>query len=198
MKLIPILKYSLLLIAFILSCFFMFHTNKLTDLNLLGIIGGVFLSINILLLNKRNKFNNNKIFKIILIILTILSISIWLLYISIIIKEYINFNTINIRISNIYFTTLIIIIVNDFEDIWKSSNKTYNILTIIVTLLVIIIHYRYYIDNKLLHNLLRIKDINSIILQHSYIYITQYYSLFTIIYIILIINKKINNSINKI
>ena len=191
-------KYLLLIIGFVCSCFFMIITNKLSDLGLFGIFGGILLSFNILMFNKKSSVKkDNKMFKIFFLILTILDVLIWGNYICLVIREFISFGTIDFRVSYIYFTVFCIMVVNDFWDIFKSSNILYDVLVMMVCIMVIFVHYRYYIDGRLLHNLLGVRDVNSVILQHSYIYITQYYWLFSIMYIVLIINKRLNNSFNR-
>lgn len=192
-------KYLLLIIGFVCSCVFMMVTNKLSDLGLVGIFGGILLSFNILVFNKKSSVKKNKkIFKILLLGLTILDVLIWGYYVYLVVSEFINFGIIDFRPSYIYFTVFCVMVVNDFSDMWNRSNILYDILVMIVTIIVIFVHYRYYIDGRLLHNLFGIRDINSVILQNSYVYVTQYYWLFSVMYIVLIINKKLNNSFSKL
>ena len=94
-----------------------------------------------------------------------------------------------------YFYILIIsyVLINSILEFKRENSITNDLLLCIISFIIIVIHIRYYFDNSFLHNLLTITDNNNIVLQNSYSYITGYYGYFIIMFIIVLINKKINS-----
>lgn len=192
------LKNILLFIMFMISIFFILITNKSIGLRGIGtrpLIIPITLSLNFLLLEKRTK--QKKLLKISFIFLSILN-STWFLYhIYELISHYIKWNYLELDITYIYLNMITIMFITSLKDTKKETNSLNDILTIITTILLILIHYRYYLDKNLLHNIINnSNDIN--ILQNRYIYITQYYPHFIFMYLILFIHKKITNKKNEL
>lgn len=88
------------------------------------------------------------------------------------------------------FMILYIMLFINILDIKNKDNKKYNILLYLITIIVFIIYGRYYFDNDFYHNNLS-KNI-----EEGYIYITQNYIYFNIMYTCLLIYYFINRKKN--
>jgi len=189
------IKNILLIIMILISCIFIFTSTPANTLSGIGtrpLFIPLTIALNLLLLNKNKK---TKFKKICLIILTTIN-SIWLIYHTYeLIHYYIKWNYLELDISFIYLITIFTILITSLPDIKKETNKLNDILTIITTLLIILIHYRFYLDQNFLHNLINL-NYNSHNLQERFDYITQYYFIFIVMYTSLYIHKTII-SINK-
>lgn len=183
-----ILKLILLLTMVILSYFFILSNNLLWVYeynNLIYIfLLPILLPINIYLLEKKS---NNKFTYLFSIINGIF------LFIEIIniIKGYFEYN--NFLIEYFYILIISYVLINSILELKRENSITNDLLLCIISFIIIVIHIRYYFDNSFLHNLLTITDNNNIVLQNSYSYITGYYGYFIIMFIIVLINKKINS-----
>lgn len=177
------LKNILLFILVIISIFFIITKPGFTGIGTRPLLILITIPLNILLLEKRTK--PNKFFKISKILLSIINISWFLFHIYEFISAYIEWNYIELDITYIYTIILFTTFLTSIKDIKKETNTLNDFLTILTTTLLIIIHYRYYLDRSFLHNIVNTN-------KQYYIYITQYYIYFILMYIILFINKKIN------
>jgi hypothetical protein len=77
-----------------------------------------------------------------------------------------------------------------FSNIFHKTNKINYILTIVVSIIIILIHLRYYFDPNFANNLIDGSEGT----KYSYIYIIQNYIYFTIMYIIVLIHEAINKA----
>ena len=77
------------------------------------------------------------------------------------------------------------------SDVFNKTNKANDILTIIVSLLIILIHLRYYFEPKFIHNLVE----NGAYNQYSYYYVIQNYIYFVAMYLITLLHHKVNKPI---
>lgn len=177
------LKNILLLILVIISIFFIITKPGFTGIGTRPLFILISIPLNILLSEKRTK--PNKFLKISNILLSIINISWFLYHIYELISAYIEWNYIELDITYIYTIILLTTFLTSLKDIKKETNTLNDFLTILTTTLLIIIHYRYYLDKNFLHNI--VGNTNS-----YYTYITQYYIYFILMYIILFANKKIN------
>lgn len=183
-----ILKNIILLITCIISMFFLIQTSTYTIEFPVSTLLFIFTTFNIILINLNKNNNLNSSIKFI----SILCIFFLILYIINFINRYIELNLITNDSAFFYRYILWITLLTNLFSIKKESNKLNDILTIIVCILISIIHYRYYIDPKFIHNLMNLSK-DSIILQNGYNYILQYYYTFAIILLILYIQNIILN-----
>jgi len=183
-----ILKNIILLITCIISMFFLIQTSTYTIEFPVSTLLFIFTTFNIILINLNKNNNLNSSIKFI----SILCIFFLILYIINFINRYIELNLITNDSAFFYRYILWITLLTNLFSIKKESNKLNDILTIIVCILISIIHYRYYIDPKFIHNLMNLKT-DSLILQNGYNFISQYYYLFSIILLILYIQNLILN-----
>ena len=185
------LKNILLFIMIIISCFFIFITSQ--DLSGIGtrpIFIPITISFNALLLEKRK--HQKKFFKISLIFLSILNLSWFLFHIYELISYYIQYNYLELDITYLYLIIIFTIFFTSLLDLKRETNSLNDIFMIITTIIIIIVHYRYYIDKTFLHNIIG-NPSDPIVLQSRYHYISQYYLYFIFMYLILFIQKKVNS-----
>jgi len=88
----------------------------------------------------------------------------------------------------LYPAVLFLMLFFSFSDIFNKTNKTNYILTIVVCIIVLLVHLRYYFDPNFANNLI---DGNEGA-QYSYVYVIQNYIYFAIMYIVVLTQKIIN------
>ena len=91
-----------------------------------------------------------------------------------------------------YLVIVTYVLISSILNYKKENSFTNDLLLCIISFIIVVIHMRYYLDNSFLHNLLNISDINNVVLQNSYSYVTGYYSYFIIMFGIVLINQEIN------
>ena len=188
MNLRATLKLFFLIITFIISSIFFIIDMDTIVVHLFLIP----IAIQIIITkNFRKKGPKSKVFYIIFGIITFIDVGILLIPIIISLNNLIQYNYIEWNFNICYLIILWITLMLSCYDIKKETNSLNDILTIIVSLVVCLIHYRYYVDPKFLHNLIDLST--SYVLQNSYGYVRQYYNLFIVMYVVLLINKWINN-----
>lgn len=151
------------------------------------------LSIVITMLYKRKNIKKYKlIYNIILILFVLLSIP----FVGNIIYVIINcstspLETVNIAWNNQMVLLLLVLVLFLFNifDIKEKKSKTNYIITWLVSIIVIIIYCRYYYDVDFIHNYMYR---NQYQIQDSYIYITQNYIYFNILYLSVLIHYLMN------
>lgn len=157
-------------------------------------------SISITMFMKRKEVNKYKsIYNVIMMLLVVFSF----LFLGILIYSNITC-MIDKHCSNNYeteglillLTVLYTLLFTNIVDIKLKHNKMYDILLYIISVVVFIIYGRYYLDNDFYHNYMNLnkEDIN---IQNSYLYITQNYIYFNIVYLCLIIYYFVNRKKNK-
>lgn len=179
-----IINILLLLIVIIFSCYFnnIFYDQFIFIIPLL-------ISISLVMLYKKV---NNKIYNIISLLLLIFSIliSIFIIYNEISCTiDYHCMNNYEAIGTLILFILLITLLLLNIIDIKINHKKTYYILFYLINFITIIIFIRYYNDSSLINNYTKL---NSMDVQNSYIFITQNYIYFNILYISLLIYYLIN------
>jgi len=185
-----ILKILFLFITFIISCIFLFTKYNIEALRYFIFL--IPILIQIILTNKFiSKNKKSKLFLIVFIIISLIDIIIISLPFIYTLNEFIRFGSFNLEVEFYYLIIIWITFILSFYDIKKDTNRLNDILTIIVSLIISLVHYRYYIDPKFLHNLINLEG--AIVLSNSYNYVSQYYLSFFIMYIVLLIQKIINN-----
>jgi hypothetical protein len=88
----------------------------------------------------------------------------------------------------LYPTVLFTMIFLSFNDINNKTNKTNDILTIVISSLIILIHLRYYFEPNFVDKLIK----GDIFNDFSSSYITQNYIYFTLMYLIVLIHNRVN------
>ena len=89
--------------------------------------------------------------------------------------------------SIIYVPTIVSALLISITSVYRKTNKLNDYLTIIVSIIIIFIHLRYYFDNNLLNNIY--PNSNN---TEYYVFVTQNYIYFNIMYVTAIIHKFIN------
>lgn len=92
-----------------------------------------------------------------------------------------------------YLVIITYVLIKSIFNYKKENSFTNDLLLCIISFIIIVIHARYYLDNSFLHNLLNITDINNVVLQNSYSYVTSYYGYFIIMFGIVLINQEIDS-----
>lgn len=183
-----------ILLLLIITIFTFIFSNVVSD-NLIFFIS-LIISITITMFYKRKSINN-KIFNIVNDLLLILSIiSLGYIMISTIscIRNIHCYNNFEFESTILLHTSILTLLFINLIDIKKEKTTLYNILSIVVSIIVIIIYVRYYFDNSFIHNYM---NINKNDMYVTYTYITQNYIYFNILFISLLacyfINKKSSN-----
>lgn len=185
------LNLLILLITLIISSFFIISNSLLSFINQLEPCLFITLTILILLIElKPNSNHHKKIYQTTLLISISSNIILFLYLLTLSLKEYITYGIPTINSSFYYFLILYSSFLITCFDLKKETSTTNDVLTILTSLTILFIHYRFYLDKNLLHNI--VSATSDSFFQKN-IYITQYYPYFMLMYLILIINKKINS-----
>lgn len=187
-----LLKLLFLIIAFIISSIYMITTYDSITCHLLLIPIALF----IITLNLKPKAKKpQKFYYICLAITSLINIALIIYYIYYFIQGYLHWNSLEIYPDLYYLILLWITLVTSIFDIKKDTNKLNDILTMTVSVIITLVFYRYYIDPHFLHNLVKLDG--AMVGNTSYHYIHQYYNLFSIMLLVLLIQNKINHSPEK-
>lgn len=186
-----LIKYIFILISAFISLYFMNTSNigfSGSFLNL-PMLFTFLIALTIFMFYKKNKIKKNKfVYDVILLLLMIFSAICFALFLYSQVTCYIDINC-NIDLGPIFTITypiiLFIILLFNFEDMFKQTKKANDILMTIVSILVILIHLRYYLDSNFIY---RGNDEYLV----SYQYITQNYIYFIIMYVIIMLHRRIN------
>lgn len=90
----------------------------------------------------------------------------------------------------IYPVLFFIMVLFSFRDIFNKTYKNNDILTILVSILIIFIHCRYYLEPAFTNDLIG----NDSYVQHDYYYVAQNYVYFVIMYLVILIHRKVNKA----
>ena len=186
-----LIKYIFIFIAIFISLYFsgeMFYQSGIKGFSLIILFNSL-LVLTIYMYSNKDRIKKFKfIYDVILILFSLLYIFLFLYIIWGYIICFSNYNC-SPEFQGILFIALsLMMLVFNFKDIFHQSNKTNDILTIIVSLLIILIHLRYYYDPYLVYYLIK-EDFYQ---EYLYNYVTQNYGYFTMMYFILLIHRKIN------
>lgn len=189
-----LIKYIFIFIAIFISLYFsgeMFYQSGIKGFSLIILFNSL-LVLTIYMYSNKDRIKKFKfIYDVILILFSLLYIFLFLYIIWGYIICFSNYNC-SPEFQGIFLILFIalslMMLVFNFKDIFHQSNKTNDILTIIVSLLIILIHLRYYYDPYLVYYLIK-EDFYQ---EYLYNYVTQNYGYFTMMYFILLIHRKIN------
>lgn len=188
-----LIKYIFICATAIISFYFM-TTNDVGFGNALGLpmIFAFFFALTIFMFFKKEKIIKHKfIYDVILLLMMIFFIvcSLYVIYTDI--TCYFNAScSINLESNStmIYAILLFAMLLFGLGDIFSKTNKVNDILTISVSSLIILIHARYYLDSNFIHNIVE-GDI-----LYSYYYISQNYIYFIIMYIVVMMHRRVNKT----
>lgn len=187
-----LIKYIFICVTAVISFYFL-TTSEVGFGPAFGLpmIFAFLFALTIFMFFNMNKIKKNKfIYDVILLLLMIFTIGIFLYSIYCDIRCYfdarcmINFDS---SFTMIFSMFLFVMLLFGFIDIFNKTNKTNDILTIVVSSLIILIHVRYYLDPNFIH-----KIVQGEYIQYSYYYITQNYIYFIIMYTVVMLHRKMN------
>ena len=183
-----------------LYLYFLFYRRTLTPQQLCMeyYLYSLLISICIIMWYKKSSIKKlSSIYNVILILLSIFSLfiilSLGVHFITCILREeyLFNFESNGLWLLLIPIITLIFTNILDFN---KQQNRINMLFTWIISLIFIFVFLRYQFDTNLEHNYITLKKYE---LQTSYIFVTQYYIYFNIIYFSLLIHHFINKKNTK-
>lgn len=181
------LKLLFLSITFIISSIYIITTYDAIGYHLM-LIPIALLIITLKLKPKQRK--PQKIYYISLTIISLINLAMVIYYLYYLIHGYIHWNSLEIYPDLYYLILLCITLITSIFDLNKNTNKLNDILTIITCTIITLVFYRYYIEPHFLHNLVKLEG--AMVGNTSYHYIHQYYNLFSIMLLVLLIQNKIN------
>lgn len=181
-------------LATLISFYFMTFTSRILDVSSIGMIALLFIiSLTIFMYQELKHLKKPKlkfIYDVVLMLLTFCSIGIIIFigitYTSCVFSINCSYD-INTIFSTIYIPVLLSIFLLSIPSVFGKTNKLNDYLTIIASIIVILIHIRYYRDPNLLNNLY--PNPNN---EDYFFFIYQNYIYFVIMYITTIIHKFIN------
>jgi hypothetical protein len=185
-----LIKYIFILITAIISFYFMFTSD--INVTIIPVLFIFIFALTIFMFVYRNNIKKFKfIYDVSLMLLMVFTVACFALSLYDIIKCYLN-SSCGIEVESIgttlYILLLFIMILFGIKDIYTKTNKTNDILTIVISSLIILIHIRYYLEPNFVHKLTKGNEF----ILYKYQYITQNYIYFTIMYIISIIHYGLN------
>lgn len=191
-----LVKNFIVLLAVVISFYFMINANSTginSIFNLLNIIDFMFALTIFMFCNMKKVKKNKFVYDVILMLLMFFSAA-WICYL--IYNIIVCFASVNCEIENnnifilLYPTILFLMILFNINDIYKKTDKINYILTIVVSVVIILIHLRYYFNPNFANNIIENFDGN----EYTENYVIQNYIYFTIMYLIVLINKAINKA----
>lgn len=188
------IKFIFVFLATLISFYFMVFTSRTIGIDSISMIALFFIiPLTIFMYQELKYIKKPKlkfIYDVVLMLLTICSIGITI---------YIIINMISCSFSTncsydlnsiyliLYLPVLLSIFLISIPDVFDKTNKLNDYLTIIGSIIVILIHIRYYKDPNLSNNIFT--NTNN---TEYYIFVSQNYIYFVIMYITVIIHKFIN------
>ncbi len=158
----------------------------------LPLIFALFFALTVFMYFNKNKISKYKFIYDVILLLLMIFFAVCLVYVFYTdIECYFDYRcSINLesKFTMIYFILLFIMLLFNFRDIFNKTNKVNDIMTIVVSLLILLIHTRYYLDSNFMHKIAGGEGY----LQYSYSYITQNYIYFIIMYIVIMLHRRIN------
>ncbi len=191
-----VIKFMFVLAAVLVSYDFMLKTAEVgldSMLNIVNVIDFLFALTIFMFYNMKKVKRHKFVYDVTLMLLMVFS-AVWIFYILyVLISCFISITCSTESITffmMIYPTILFLILFFSFEDIFRETSKTNYILTIVVSIIVILIHLRYYFDPNFSNNLT--DGDNGV--QYSYVYVIQNYIYFAIMYTVVLVNQAINKA----
>jgi hypothetical protein len=191
-----IIKFIFVLLAAVISFDFMIKTEEVGLNSMFNIVNVIdfFFALTIFMFYNMKKIKRYKfIYDVTLMLLMVFSAALVIYFLYSLISCFIS---INCSMENttffiiLYPTILFLMLLFSFSNIFDKTNKINCILTIGVSIIIILIHLRYYFDPNFANNLIDGSEGT----KYSYIYIIQNYIYFTIMYIIVLIHEAINKA----
>lgn len=188
------ITFLFVFLATLISFYFMTFTSRVLNISSISMIALLFIiPLTIFMYQELKHIRNQKlkfIYDVILMLLTLFSIGI-IIFLGIAFTSCSFTSNCSYDISNIsiiiYIPVLLSIFLLNIPSVFGKTNKLNDYLTIITSIIVILIHIRYYNDSNLLNNIY--PNSNN---QDYFIFIYQNYIYFIIMYITVIIHKFIN------
>ena len=189
-----IIKFILVLIAVVISFNFLLTVETVGLDSMFNIINVIdfFFALTIFMFYNMKKVKRYKFIYDVILMLLMLFSALWIFYI--LYCSISCFFSINCSMEGLTFfmllypTILFLMLFFSFEDIFKETSKTNYILTIVVSIVIILLHLRYYFDPNFANNLIDGNEGS----QYSYVYVIQNYIYFAIMYIVVLVHKVIN------
>jgi len=192
-----IIKFIFVLLAVTISFDFMLKTEEVglnSMFNIVNVIDFLF-ALTIFMFYYMKKIKRFKfIYDVILMLLMVFSAA----FVFFFLYAFIScFFSVNCSMEDttffiiIYPTILFLMLFFSFNNIFNKTNKINKanyILTIVVSIIIILIHLRYYFDPDFANNLMDGDEG----VQYSYVYVIQNYIYFSIMYIIVLVHQLIN------
>ncbi|MFA5407414.1 MAG: hypothetical protein WC343_01425 [Bacilli bacterium] len=186
-------KFVFVLMASIASFYFMLDSDSGFDSMFNSVmICNFILALTIFMYSNKNKIVKGKlVYDVILILLLLFSLaySINFIYSEIAYLFNISYSTETSTTFTIIFPVfLFIMILFSFKDIFNKTDKVNDILTIVVSTIIILIHIRYYVDPNFIHKIIK----SDSYIQSSYYYIFQNYIYFVVMYFVVLTHRFVN------
>lgn len=186
-----LIKYILIVISSFISLYFLI-TSEL-GFGFLPLLLLFILSLTIFMFVYRNKIKKYKsIYNVILMLMMAFFLTCLGFYLYSTISCYFDISCYvedTMTPVLIYSMLLFLMLLFNFKDIFNNTNKLNDILTIIICSTIILIYIRYYFDGSFMHKIVKSEYYK----QTSYLYITQNYIYFNILYIVNLLHKLVNN-----
>lgn len=190
------IKYIFVVLAAIISFYFIV-TNEQIGINSMFswlMLVDLLIALGIFMFFNRKKINKLKlIYNFILILLLLFTVAFLSFFFYEIFRCYFNISC-GQETSNIFMMFypifLFMMLLFSFTDVFGKTNKTNDILIISISILIILVHLRYYFDTSLPHRIIEDEKY----LQDSYYYITQNYIYFVFMYLISLIHYRVNKN----
>ncbi len=186
-----ILKFIIVLITTISTFYFMNENAKMGDLSV--VLVSLFLASTLFMYINRNKIKRwNFVYDVILMLL---------MFFSFLFIGYMLYGIVSCTLSPncgmesaplyslLLLNLLMIVLLFSFQDIFQNTNKVSDILTIISSLVLLLIHLRYYLEPNFIHQIISNDYYQTI----SYQYITQNYGYFSFLYLISLLHTWVNH-----
>ncbi len=138
------------------------------------------------------KRNDSNKYRSIIIFLTLMNGGLVIYEFFEFLRQYMDSHFISIGYDCYYVWILFVLLIDSVMDCKRESQKLNDVLYMVVSFMICLVHYRYYLDPLFLHNLYR-SGIDDIVLQNSYQYVSQYYLIFSLMLIVLFVHKIIFN-----
>lgn len=188
------IKFTIILISVIVSFYFMIETSNsgFDSLFNIVIICDFLIALTIFMFSYKDVIKKNKFMYDVFLMLLILFSTVYVLY-FLYVQGDCFFDTScsmesNTNFAILYPIFLFTILLFSIKDIFKKTNKINDILAIIASLSIILVHLRYYVEPNFPHKLITDHSFT----QNSYDYIYQNYIYFIIMYSIVLVHYKVN------
>lgn len=186
-----IFKYIFIFAAAFISFYFMIKTSEVFE-NMLNITLVILflVALTIYMYFNKNKVKKNKFaYDVTLMLMMVFSALFMVYFIYSIISCLLNpacGDAWNSLFLGIYPILLFLMLMFGIKDMKHKTNKTNDVLTIVSSSLIILVHLIYYLEPNFIHKL------NSTFFIYSFDYISQYYVYFVIMYFVVLVHYRVN------